>query len=359
MKKEMSSLDLSFMCKELHHLVGAKVDKIFQTNQELLLQLHKAGKGKLLLRILPSFFLLTAKKGEAPAKIPGFCQALRKYLGNARLISLEQQDAERIVVMHFQSRQKYFLIVELFNKGNIILTDAAYKIIALLHTRKLKARVLRGGIPYTFPETKDIFHMSVFHKAISASTENISRTLAVDLGLGGIFAQEVCLQGGIAPQTKELDKKHIDALHTTLNDLMNKKLKPQLVYDKGKLIDATPFVMKVYEGKEMKSMPTFSAALESCIPTLKKKTRHEKEMASLQNALQKQQKRIEELEALAAKSQKIGEAIYEQYKFVDDILSTLQQARKTHSWKEIKEKLKGHKQIKEVNEKTGKVILEI
>ena len=54
-----------------------------------------------------------------------------------------------------------------------------------------------------------------------------------------------------------------------------------------------------------------------------------------------------------------GELIYQNYQLIKEILDELNKASKKYSWKEIKEKLKGHKVIKEVNEKERKVIIEV
>ena len=72
-----------------------------------------------------------------------------------------------------------------------------------------------------------------------------------------------------------------------------------------------------------------------------------------------QEAKIIELQKSADENQRKGEAIYEKYQLAFSILEEIKKARKTHSWKEIKEKLKGHKIIKEVNEKTGEIVLDI
>ena len=65
------------------------------------------------------------------------------------------------------------------------------------------------------------------------------------------------------------------------------------------------------------------------------------------------------MEIQAKQSQRTGELIYENYQLVKDILTQIQEARKKYTWQEIKQKLKDHDIIKEVNEKTGELILEL
>ena len=54
-----------------------------------------------------------------------------------------------------------------------------------------------------------------------------------------------------------------------------------------------------------------------------------------------------------------GEIIYNKYNIIKEVLDELDKASKKYSWKEIKEKLKGHKIIKEINEKDRKVVVEV
>ena len=51
--------------------------------------------------------------------------------------------------------------------------------------------------------------------------------------------------------------------------------------------------------------------------------------------------------------------MYNKYQLIEGVLSQINFARKKHSWKEIKDKLKGHKVVKEINEKEGKIVIEI
>ena len=84
MKKELSSIDLIYIVKEIQELVNAKIDQIYQASKkDVILQLHVTGKGKQLLRIMPGFVYIAKQKPEMPEKLIGFCTILRKYLGNS------------------------------------------------------------------------------------------------------------------------------------------------------------------------------------------------------------------------------------------------------------------------------------
>ena len=68
---------------------------------------------------------------------------------------------------------------------------------------------------------------------------------------------------------------------------------------------------------------------------------------------------IKETEISAEEESKKAELIYNNYQLVNEILSEIKKARDKYSWSEIKEKLKGHKIIKEVDAKEKKIVVEL
>jgi predicted ribosome quality control (RQC) complex YloA/Tae2 family protein len=63
----------------------------------------------------------------------GFTMKLRKHLNNKRLESITQLGADRVVDFQFGTESfTYHLLLELYDKGNIILTDQYYNILSLV-----------------------------------------------------------------------------------------------------------------------------------------------------------------------------------------------------------------------------------
>lgn len=62
---------------------------------------------------------------------------LRKHLKNKRIESVEQLGVDRIVDLTFGSGDaQHHVIVELYDRGNIVLTDKSYNILNILRPRK-------------------------------------------------------------------------------------------------------------------------------------------------------------------------------------------------------------------------------
>ena len=81
--------------------------------------------------------------------------------------------------------------------------------------------------------------------------------------------------------------------------------------------------------------------------------------SKIQKILDMQKLTIEKQKKTIKEGNDKGDLIYKHYNEIQDIIAELNKIRKKYSWKEIKTKLKSHKVIKEINEKTGKITLEL
>ncbi len=87
--------------------------------------------------------------------------------------------------------------------------------------------------------------------------------------------------------------------------------------------------------------------------------RYEKDLKKIDNMVKAQEATLAKMGKQANDSQKVGEKIYENYQFLKEFLDEFNSIRKKHTWNDIKKKLKGHKLVKEINEKKKEIIIEI
>ena len=374
MKKNLAALELSYVVKELDILIDAKLDKIYHPDKKtLLLQFHITGKGKKILRIsVPDYIYLTDYKEKSPEKPSGFCMVLRKNLEQSRLRSIKQLGSERIIELLFEKKEKHKLFIELFSPGNIVLCKEDDIIISALETKKWKDRTIRGGIAYTFPKREinffDLKKAELKELLKSTEKDSIVTCLAINLGLGGVYAEESCLLAKIDKKTnpKKINENSLANLVKAIKSLCNKKISPQAVYDKKELVDIVPFSLEFYKNLEKKDFKSYNEALDSYFTKQVKEEkvdeselRYKKELDKLNKIIDEQKKQIERMQTSIKTNNERAELFYTNYKLIQNIITELKKAREKYSWKEIKEKLKGHKIIKDINEKEGKIILEI
>jgi len=361
MKKELSSLDLHYLVREFAVLKNAKVNKLYVYRNELLLDLHVPSKGKCFLKVvLPNLIFITKQKKEYSSP-SGFCMFLRKSLTNSRLRDIVQIDSERILDLLFEKEKESHLIIELFSKGNIILCRSDYKILGALTVQKWSNRQIAKGNKYEHPK-RDYNLFKITEQELKETIEktkmdSIVKVLAVDLGIGGVYAEELCLLVDINKKKKNLDDDEVKKLFSELRKLISRKPFPG-IYENN---DIVPFRLEQLKEMEFTKYESFSEAIDEKYGKAEDvaRTKHDLRIDKVLRVLEEQEAKIKEQEKEAEENTRKGELIYEKYQLVDSLIKELREIRKEHSWKEIKEKLKGHKLVKDINEKENMVTVDI
>lgn len=368
MKTELSSLELNIVVKELQGLIEGKVDKVYQPDSKtIVLSLHIPNQGrKNLIAMLPGFLFLSEIRPDNPTQAPGFCMFLRKKLTNARIRAIEQIDSERVVKLQMTTKDNtYYILIELFAKGNFILCDENMKIISLLEPRKMRDRVLRGGVEYDLVK-KDYNFFELKKEKLSElikkeGEDKLVSRLAVGLGLGGVIAEEVLSSTGIDKDAKEISPQKIKKILDSINGILCKEVSAYIVND-----DAVPFELSKHKGKHKEAFPTFNSALDNLLMSSYSnqkqaavKSKSQKKIEKVQKILDEQGKTVNKLESSIEENTKKAELLYTHYNHVAGVLNQIAEARQKMSLQEIADKLKGHKIIKEVNPKEKRIVLEL
>jgi len=362
----MHGLDVKYIVEELKTTVGGKVTKIAQySRNHFSFTFFVSGKGRVDLRIQIPQAIFLAPKMAAPLHIPACFQQLRNHLMNARLQSLTQPRIERIIEMKFSTVDKEFiLIIELFNKGNLILCDKNYKILIPLSSQRWKDRSIKKGEKYLFPQIKaDPFSFSLasFEKITKASIkESLVKSLAVDSSLGGKYAEEVCSLAEVDKKITPADitKQQFKSLYTHLQDLGKKKLDPQVMTKDDLVIDVLPFPLSIYP--KSKKIKTFSAAFIKLQKIENQfKSKFEKKIMQKQKILASLTENIKDLETKADENASKGEKLYESYEVVKHVLTHINEKSKEISLQQLQKKLKSHKVVKKIIPKKHAVVVEL
>ncbi|XP_034241273.1 nuclear export mediator factor NEMF homolog [Thrips palmi] len=125
MKTRFSTFDIICNVTELQRLVGMRVAQVYDVgNTTYLIKLQRPEEKAVLLIESGIRFHSTAFEWPKNASPSGFSMKLRKHLRNKRLESLRQMGMDRIVDFQFGTGEAaYHIILELYDRGNIILTD--------------------------------------------------------------------------------------------------------------------------------------------------------------------------------------------------------------------------------------------
>lgn len=148
MKTRFTTLDICAVLSEINtKLVGMRLANVYDINNKTyLLKLAKPDTKAMLL--MESGIRLHISEFDWPKNMmpSGFSMKLRKHLKGRRLVHAKQLGIDRIVDMQFGSDEAAFhVILELYDRGNIILTDHKYMILNLLRYRKEKQSTTNKG----------------------------------------------------------------------------------------------------------------------------------------------------------------------------------------------------------------------
>lgn len=385
----MSNVDIYTISNELNNLLsGARVDKSFQPTKDIVvMRFHVPGTGRIDLVMQCGSRIHTSQYPlENPTIPPSFPMLLRKRLKGAHVESIKQHNFDRVVEIKIKKDVYYTIIVELFDKGNIILLDDENNIILPLKRKHWSTRDISSKKEYIFPEERGMNPITITEEEFKELFENndsdVVRTLARN-GLGSLYAEEVIKR---ANEITEIDKStpnnritqtQYDALYAGFKDLFdnlkNESIKPQIVKSESKE-DVVPLDLKKYEEYEKTYYETFN---EACDEFYSKKVNTNikdikeaawnKKVSKFEKRLRLQQETLDNFERTITESQHKGEVIYSNYTTIENIITVVNTARgKDYSFKEIGQTLKKAKhdgmaeaQIYESIDKLGVLTLDI
>ena len=378
MKLSMSSLDIMVCVRELKKAVGARVDKVYELAGAFVLQLRVPERGRQDLLIEPGRRVhLTGVEYKFPKQPSMYAMLLRKHLANAQLVAVGQPGFERIVEFEFQGREKHVLIAELFGAGNLVLCDETRTIVQPYRSEAWRHRVIKAGTEYKYPPSRGDIHdlnLSGLSEAL-AGAPDVVRGLAVNLGVGGQLAEEICARAKVNKTSAlaVLSEAELKAVLDAASGLLNQEPSPQIVHDDGKPVDVLPFDFAMYLGKRVKRFATFDEALDEYFSALtvrsaaaKQKERIEGKLEAIRKRLVEQEERLNKLEAEAVEAKSRADLITTHHALIDEALRRLTEFRRG-GWPAATKKLgeaqarrePWAKPIKKVDTKTGAVEVEL
>jgi len=370
MKTELTSVDVFVLAKELNKILNyARIDKVYQiAERELIIRFYSQKTELRDFIIAPNYICVTKFSKEIPEQPTSFAMQLRKNLSGLFIKEVLQHEFDRIVEIGFGREDiTHILFIELFSKGNVILCDKDGRILGLLERQKWKDRTLRVGLEYEYPpKTANPRQIGIerLKEVFKNSKKNLVKTLAVDFGLGGFYAEEICLstEHSFDKNPNDLSESEIktiyESIHGIFQKIENDQIKPQIIYDQDKnMIHVSPLDSNTYKDSDKKYFTSFNEAIDEyfssqdftkTVSTAKKNAEAKREKIEL---IKKQQEEtITKLEKDSERYQKIGDQIYQNNQIIEKIVNSIESARKKGlTDKEIIEKFRegAEKGIKE------------
>lgn len=364
-KRELTSVDLAALVTELGSYAGAKLDKAYLYGEDLLrLKLRDFERGRVELMIevgetKRAHVVSPEHVPDAPGRPPGFAKMLRNRLSGADFAGVSQFGFDRVVTFEFEREdQNTTIVAELFGEGNVAVLDATGEVVDCLNTVRLQSRTVAPGAQYEFPSSR-FDPLAVDYDGFAArmreSNTDLVRTLATQLNFGGLYGEELCTRAGVEKEQaiEDSGEDEFEALYDALarldEQLSSGDFEPRIYDEDETPVDVTPFPLEERADLDSEGFDSFTAALDAYFVSLdttedeesgeRKKPDFEDDIERQKRIIDQQEGAIEGFEEQAKAERAKAESLYANYGLVDEILSTVREARERDTgWEEIEER---------------------
>lgn len=358
MVQQLADIEYFHLCKELNHtLVNSRINKIYQIGENLFKfnfnTSSEVGEGKVSLLIsLPDYLTLSKRVLTTPEKPSSFVMNLRKYLDNARLISIEQPSLERILIFNMYAQgSEMKLIFEMFSKGNILLIDSNNKIVFTYRKEIWKDREVKRGLDYVFPPSKkSCFNISKEDFNLNGKNTIMAGILS-KISLAPKYLEYIILSTGEDPKSESFSEGSIDKIISKVNEF--KEINIFYTYGETEKELSLIKLNKENEKQFDKITEAIDYVYEPSFQENKVKSKIKDKSIKLEEHLSKQ---LDEHKIEHDNTIKKAEFIYENYNKVEYVLNYVNSLiEKGMSEKEINDILEKNKMSVDLKEKKVKI----
>ncbi|XP_067128468.1 ribosome quality control complex subunit NEMF [Centruroides vittatus] len=153
MKSRFDSTDLVAILLELKDVIGMRLSQVYDVDHKTYLFKLARQEEKCTI-IVESGIRIHKTDYEWPKSVAphGFTMKLRKHIKNKRVEAINQLGVDRVVDMQFGINEAcYHILIELYDKGNIVLTDNEYTILNILRPRTVGDEDVRLVVREKYP----------------------------------------------------------------------------------------------------------------------------------------------------------------------------------------------------------------
>ncbi|CAG9863169.1 unnamed protein product [Phyllotreta striolata] len=380
MKTRFNTYDIVCVIAELQHLVGMRVNNIYDIDSKTyLIRLQRSEEKQVLLIGSGDRFHKTSFEWPKNIAPSGFSMKMRKHLKNKRLESITQLGTDRIVNFQFGSGEAaYHIILELFDKGNLLLTDFEHTILYVLrpHTEGDKFRfATKEKYPHNRARESGVISKEKLSEILASAKvgDQLKKVLVSNLEYGPAIIEHVLLKRNFPNSTKigkNLNQNEdIDRILEALNEAEDifQNIKPEQI--KGYIIqkkeerptsDANsttvfysnqefhPMLFQQHLEMTHKEYPTFNEAIDEFFSSLEsqklelKAVQQEKDaMKKLENVRKDHDQRLVALEQIQTVDKQKAELITRNQELVDKAILAVQTLLANQiSWEDITDMVK-------------------
>ncbi|XP_023345305.1 nuclear export mediator factor NEMF [Eurytemora carolleeae] len=375
MKTRFTTIDIISIVEELQQYVGYRVNQVYDIdNKTYLIKLQKP-ECKAVLLIESGTRIHTTEfewpKNPAPS---GFSMKLRKHINNKRLEKISQMGVDRVLDIQFGAGDaSYHLILEMYDRGNLVLTDHEYLIMNILRPRVAGEEkfLVRESYPvelakqeYSKLDEKNLLNLLKSGKPV----DTVKKIVMPHFEYGPSLLEHICLENGVTINSKlkdfnlETDFPRLLAAFTSLDNFFKTAARNGVIVQKAEtrpkadgstegfftFQEFHPYLYKQHSNSSILEFPSFNSACDTFFSQVEAQKIEMKSIQQEKNALKKlenvkkdHETRIRSLQEIQAADRRRGELIEMNNGVVENAIKVVVSAVANQiPWDQIKEIIK-------------------
>lgn len=365
--REIASLELHRIVGELKEgIAGSYLRKFYDMdNGEFRLSFYKNSE-TLNVYVRLTVTVNRTEFAEEQGGASQFAIAMRKRIENAKVADFHQRRSDRIIVMELAGGgERFFLIIEMFGKGNMILCDDKMTTALCYANVTHKDRSIRPKVRYEFPKS-DAYELDIVDGSLLETLmknriegEKLIVWLSRYLNIGPMYLEEAIRNAGLDPK-ETVKREDYSGLIECLLDVIERSdsSKPVMYLKDYKAVDYSLIPVSRYSSLESREFESLSRLLDEFYigERGKKDEGRENQLKEVEASIAKQRELAERLKQETEAYAKSAEAIYQNINSVSEIIQYIKESKKI-DMEMLKQRF--GERIKALDQKRKRVTIEV
>ncbi|MGI0100578.1 MAG: NFACT family protein [Candidatus Micrarchaeaceae archaeon] len=324
--RELYTLELMALVRELRSLEGFYIDQFYELDRGRF-RMRLSGKGtKANVSCTLPYSLCRTDTVEIREEATNFSIAVRKRIKGARIKAISQLNCDRIISIGLSKGDlSAYMILEMFGRGNLVITDTDMKIQLAYVVHDFKDRSVRPGSQYMPPKNSalDICNGDVHEtlvNAVDAALGSAGSTTVMDYmlkrtGIGRMYVEEAICRSRMGVGSKVNDMKKADmvrlfeCVESIIGECLEKPMFTAYMKD-GNVINLSLCKISKYEGAETKEFSSLETMLDFAARAISHKDgTGSAEMEKIEASISKQERILEGIDKEIESNKKAGDYI--------------------------------------------------
>ncbi len=158
----ISAAELAVLAKELQDMYDFYIERFYEVSEGRFRIKLKRGKEQCNLQIILSHTINRTSYVEKQDQPTNFAMAVRSKIEGFQIKEIRQMNNDRILALALKKSDKEMnMIIEMFDKGNIILSDKSMNMLLVYRQRQFKDRIIKPNVEYKPPKQPDSYKIEV------------------------------------------------------------------------------------------------------------------------------------------------------------------------------------------------------